>query len=250
MLGGGVAVVFVLALAFWLLFIRTPDGGKPASSNARSGVRALTPTFPSIASETAPTSTSDASAVASSSATDSASSEGVTTTTGTEPTTSATITDPVGDRTFSADPPPPWADLAGATLTRSSAGYELRVRLGGGSAPSTTDANHTMNIASFYDLDGDGTIDYEVWANLADTGWATSWFDDRTGGAHFNGDSGVTSEVVDDSLVLRFALDHIASAATFRWSLASEWGGYGAIGTDLAARDDAPDNDRPARFPA
>jgi len=163
--------------------------------------------------------------------------------------TFATITDPVGVRTFSADPPPPWADLAGATLSRLNDGYELRVQLGGGQAPTSTDSNHTMNIASFYDVDGDGTVDYEVWANLADTGWGTSYFDDKHGRSAFKGDSGVAVSVDGGFLVLTFPLDHLAGADSFRWSLASEWGSYAVIGSDLAARDDAPDNDQPATFP-
>lgn len=161
--------------------------------------------------------------------------------------------DPVGDLTPSPlDPPPPWADLAGASLTRGADGYELRVKLGGGSAPSTTDEDHTMNVASFYDVDGDGRIDFEVWANLASGGWGSSYFDNRPGrrGGGFQDRSGVTVTVRGDEVVLAFPLSHLGGAERFRWALASEWGRYDVLGTPAMARDDAPDNDAAARFPS
>jgi hypothetical protein len=164
--------------------------------------------------------------------------------------TAAAITDPSGDLTPSlADPPPPWADLTGATLLRRADGFELRVRLGGGSAPTGTDEDHTMNIASFYDVDGDGTIDYEVWANLAAHGWGGSWFDNRAGKAAFADKANVAITVAGDEVVLRFPLSHLGGAEAFRWSLASEWGRYEVLGTVATARDDAPDHDAAARFP-
>jgi hypothetical protein len=38
-------------------------------------------------------------------------------------------------------------------------------------------------------------------------------------------------------------------ADTFRWSMASEYGGYGILGTAQTARDDAPDDDQAVAFP-
>ena len=161
----------------------------------------------------------------------------------------ATITDPVGDTTPSVlERPPPWADLAGATLTRTAEGFELRVKLGGGRAPSTTDDEHTMNVASFYDIDGDGRIDYEVWANLSSGGWGGSWFDNGRGAARYNDDARVTWTPEGDSIVMRFPLAHLGDAARFRWSVASEWGRYDVLGTPASVRDDAPDRDQPASF--
>ena len=160
------------------------------------------------------------------------------------------ISDPFGDLTPSPlDPPPPWADLVGADLTRDANGFTLIVRLGGGQAPTWTDNEHTMNIASFYDVDGDGQIDEEVWANLVSGGWGSASFDDRAKTARFEGDSGVTVTVAGDAIVLRFPLDHVANATNFRWSVASEWGQFAVINTTAAARDDMPDNDVPASFP-
>ena len=106
-----------------------------------------------------------------------------------------------------------------------------------------------MNVASFYDLDGDGTIDYEVWANLNDTGWAGSYLDDKTRVASYNEESQVIVTVDGSDVVLRFPLAHLRGATTLRWSTASEWGRYETLSTDLAARDDAPDDDAPASFP-
>lgn len=164
--------------------------------------------------------------------------------------TTAAITDPAGDLTPSpVDPPPPWADLVGATLLRRADGFELRVRLGGGSAPMGTDEDHTMNVASFYDVDGDGTVDYEVWANLASRGWGGSWFDNRRGTARFTDKANVAITMAGDEVVLRFPHSHLGNAEQFRWSLASEWGGYDVLSTAGTARDDAPDNDGAARFP-
>lgn len=162
----------------------------------------------------------------------------------------AAVNDSVGDLTPSpADPPPPWADLAGATLIRRAHGFELRVAVGGGTAPSSTDADHTMNIAAFFDVDGNGSIDFEVWANLASGGWGGSYFDNVKGRAAFQEKSGVAVSVEGPEVVVRFPLSHLVSAEKFRWALASEWGRYEVLGTIATARDDAPDDDGAAQFP-
>jgi hypothetical protein len=162
----------------------------------------------------------------------------------------AQLTDPAGDVSTSLERPPAWADLLGATLVRSSSGFELRVHLAGGKAPSSSDADHTMNLASFYDVDGDGTIDYEVWANVASGGWGSSYFDDVHHGGGYQEKSGVTVTPEGDEVVLRFPSSHLGGSTTFRWSIASEWGRYDALGTLATARDAAPDNpDDAADFP-
>jgi hypothetical protein len=205
----------------------------------------------------APTSTSAAGASLTTSTTVAGSSS---TTTGASPSTTvpvtgaptaAAIVDRAGDVTPSPlDRPPAWADLLGARLTRRDDGFELRVRLAGGSAPSSTDEAHTMNVASFYDLDGDGRVDFEVWANLASGGWGSSYFDDVRGSGGFQERSGVTVTPEGDEVVLRFPLAHLQRATRFRWSIASEWGRYEVLGTAASARDDAPDDDAAADFPA
>jgi len=161
------------------------------------------------------------------------------------------ITDPVGDLTPSpGDPPPKWADLAGARLRRTAKGWELRVRLGT-TAPDRTDSDHTMNVASFYDTDGDGQIEYGVWANLASNGWGGAYFDqgpDR-GPNRFGDDADIDITTDGRDVVLRFPASHLRGATRFRWSIASEWGRYAVISTTGAARDDAPDDDASVDFP-
>lgn len=167
-------------------------------------------------------------------------------------TLEASIDDPSSDVTPSPlDRPPAWADLTGVRLVRSPSGFELRVRLGGPAAPDRApDDAHTMNIASFYDLDGDGGIDTEIWLNVASGGWGATWFDNVGDGGGFQEGSGVTVGPDGQEVVARFPLSHLGAATRFRWSIASEWGRYETIGTIAAARDDAPDNDNPARFPS
>jgi hypothetical protein len=161
----------------------------------------------------------------------------------------ARITDRIGDATPSLlDRPPAWADLAGATLTRSGNQFELRIQLGGGTAPQKTDSDHTMNVASFYDVDGDGNVDYEAWANVADSGWSGSWFDDRNGVSKYGADAGVTWTPEGDAIVMRFDAAHVGNAKSFRWSIASEWGRYETLSGPTSSKDDAPDNDQPSTF--
>lgn len=163
---------------------------------------------------------------------------------------SASVTDPVGDLTPSpADPPPAWADLRGATLRRSTDGFELAIDLAGPAPARAPDAEHTMNIASFYDLDGDGHIDVEIWVTLADDGWGGAHFDDRANAATFARDSQVVARVEGRQVIVAFPAAHLDDAAAFRWALASEWGRFEVIGSSLAARDDVPDDDAAAGFP-
>lgn len=148
-----------------------------------------------------------------------------------------------------ADRAPGWADLAGAQLASGPDGFELVVSFGASVPATSPDADHTMNVASFFDVDGDGRVDYEVWANLADGGWGGAWYDNRSGDARFVEESGITPSVEAGRLVLRFPRELVGSASSFRWSVASEWGRYEAIGTVAAARDDAPDSDGSVPFP-
>ena len=165
-------------------------------------------------------------------------------------TTSASITDDVGDPSITLEQRPAWADLAGATLQRSSAGYELRVSLAAAPPTVAPDDDHTMNIATFFDVDGDGVVDYEVWVTLADNGWGPAYFDDGRDRAWYAERSGVAVTVDGDEVVLRFGLNHLGGADRIRWALSSEWGRYEAIGTPTMARDQAPNGGRPADFPA
>lgn len=165
--------------------------------------------------------------------------------------TTSSMTDPVGDPTPSAAAPrPAWADLAGGSLLIAGDTVELRIRLADQVPDAAPDEEHTMNIASFFDVDGDGVIDYEVWVNLNEGGWGPAYFDGVDGGARFGDASGVTVAVAGDELVLAFPSGHLGGAQRLRWSLASEWGRYEAIGTPVMARDDAPDDDQPVDHPS
>ena len=164
--------------------------------------------------------------------------------------TQGVVTDSVGDVTPTPlDPAPKWADLAGARLIRRIDGFELRVRLAEAAPAKSQDGDHTMNIASFFDIDGDGSINFEVWLNVGPDGWGGSWFDNDTEQARFQDDAQLAITVEGEEVVAKFPVGHVGGAETFRWSLASEYGRYEAIGTTAMARDDAPDNDQPVAFP-
>lgn len=152
----------------------------------------------------------------------------------------ASVTDATGDVEWTLQRPPEYTDIAAATLTRASDGYTLRVRFAA-EVPQRQHDDRTMNVASFFDVTGDGEIDYEIWANLADNGWGPSYRDRRNGEARFMADSDVQVAARGRSLVFRFPLRHLAGARTFQWATASEWGSYETIATAAAARDYAPD---------
>lgn len=159
------------------------------------------------------------------------------------------FTDPVGDATpgVGSGAPPPWTDLAGGSLERRADAYRLIVRLGG-DAPTRAPGSETMNIASFYDVDGDGSIDYEIWVNLGPDGWGPVWYDDQ-GNAAPGEDSNVTVEIEGDEVRLVFPGVMLASPDRLRFSIASEYGELTTIGSSFARRDDAPDDDQAVSFP-
>lgn len=169
-----------------------------------------------------------------------------------EPVTeSVSFDDPVGDATpgVGNDEPPPWTDLAGATMDRRGNAYRLTVRLGG-EAPERSDGSATMNIASFYDVDGDGAIDYEIWVNLGPDGWGAAWYDNRDqGDAAFGPDSNVTVSPKGHTVELLFPDVMLGAPKRFRFSLASEYGELSTLGSSFARRDDAPDDDQAVAFP-
>jgi len=161
------------------------------------------------------------------------------------------VDDPVGDATGGLDDDPPaWTDLAGARLVRNGDAYGLSVRLGGGTVPQRAPDGRTMNVATFFDIDGDGTVDQEIWVNLGPEGWGAAYYDntDRTGG--FGDDSNVTVIVRDQSLELVFPDVLLDRAERFRFSLASEYGALDVLGSDYARRDDAPDGGEVVSFPS
>lgn len=164
-------------------------------------------------------------------------------------TGSATVTDDPSDRTATVEPSPDWADLETVTVERDGDRMQLTIGLTGGAPDAAPDDQHTMNIATFFDVDGDGHLDYEIWANVSTSGWGTSYFDNVEGRALFADEDGIDIEVVDGTVVMTFDASKIASAERFRFATSSEYGRYETIGTELMARDDAPDDDQPAHFP-
>jgi hypothetical protein len=161
---------------------------------------------------------------------------------------SASVDDPAGDAT-AASGAPAWADVLTARLTLSSPGYELRVQLAGGTAPDRSPDANTMNVASFFDINGDGVIDHEIWVNLGPQGWGASYYDNRTGEARHGEDSFVTVVPEGDEVVIGFSRVHLEEDEEFRWSVASEWGPLLSIGTEAMARDQAPDGGSSVDFP-
>lgn len=161
----------------------------------------------------------------------------------------ATITDPAGDPTPGPAATPVWADLVGAELTALPEFFELRVQLSGGAPTSSDAADRTMNVATFVDVDADGRVDFELWANLAEGGWDGSWYDNVTGRSAHSAGAAMDVLVDGTDLVVRFPAAYVGDATSFRWSLASEYGSYAALGTSRTARDDAPDGDVPVAFP-
>jgi hypothetical protein len=160
------------------------------------------------------------------------------------------VSDPSGDVTTTVgEQAPGWGDLTEAVLQSGPGGFELRVAFAAPAPATAPDGDHTMNVAAFFDVDGDGAVDYEVWGNLAEGGWGGAWYDDKAGSARFADDAGVAVTVEEGMLVLRFPFTHVGGATRMRWSVASEWGRYEVIGTVAAARDDAPDADRSVAFP-
>ena len=150
---------------------------------------------------------------------------------------SASVSDPSGDVQGSLTKAPDHVDVVGATLTRGADAFTLRVSFAG--AVPASDAEKTENVASFYDLDGDGEIDYEVWATLADNGWSGSYV--SPDGARFGSDSQVAAHPDGGDLVITFPLAHLERAPAFRWSVGAEWGSYEQLAAGTTAKDNAPD---------
>ncbi len=154
----------------------------------------------------------------------------------------ASTTDSRADVSHSLGGTPSYADLTGARLVETGTGFELRVDVAGVLPQRQGGDGKTMNVASFYDVDGDGAVDYEIWANLADDGWGPSYRDNRGKRAAFMEESGVDVAAEGQSLVFRFPATHLDGARSFRWSVASEWGSYETISTSASARDYAPES--------
>jgi len=221
------------------------DGGQARSSTTTAG----SPGSPGT--PTAPGASGPASVPAAGSTGDVPGAPGTTAVAGTDPAPPREVVsfdDPIGDAVGGLDQdPPPWSDLAGGSLERQDGVYRLAVELGD-EAPQAAPGSETMNIATFFDVDGDGDVDHEIWVNLDGEGWGPVRYDDQ-GTVAPGQESGVTIEVIDRSVTLVFSAPVIGAPERLRFSIASEYGDLEVIGSDFARRDDAPDDDRAVSFP-
>ena len=156
----------------------------------------------------------------------------------------AAVSDPTGDVRGTLTGAPAYADLTGAALTRADS-FEVRMSFAGAVPQRQTD-DRIVQVATFYDLDGDGETDYEVWASLADNGWGTSY---RTpDGARFGEDSGARAAPEGDDLVITFPLTHLQRAEKMAWAVGAQWGTLEQVASGTTSKDNAPDGGW-ARFP-
>lgn len=75
------------------------------------------------------------------------------------------------------------------------------------------------------------------------------WFQTEPKRARYGADDEVAVTVEDGAVVLTFPSTYVGDATALRWSIASEWGPYAAIGTRAMARDYAPDDRSGATWP-
>lgn len=165
------------------------------------------------------------------------------------PTLSAFVTDPSGDvREDPTNPPPPYLDILGAELIRGPDAFELLLILGRDVPERSRDPDRATDVASYYDIDGDGRIDYEIGASLADDGWGPAYFDDRRSESAYGEESDIEVGVRGDTLALAFPLGHLDGADRLQWAVATRHGTFTALAAGTASSDAAPD-DGGASFP-
>ncbi len=139
---------------------------------------------------------------------------------------------------------PAYADLTGASLRRSDGRYDLRVSAVG-DFPTGSDA--VMHVICFADTDGDGEIDYELWATLADDGWSGTWR--HPDGAEFGSASGISVRPDGRELDLSFDASRLGGAQSFRWLVGAEHGTLEQQASGTMSKDYAPDRGA-VRFPS
>jgi hypothetical protein len=254
-------VVGVAALAFMsgAACDRSSGEGETAPSAAHTDERS-TPTFPSVesaspqgdgstAAAAPPSSTPTGSAAPAPSGRAEPTGDGGPSSTNTADAAVQKVTfdDPVGDATGGIGASPTWADLAGGSLERQGNAYRLIVRLGG-DAPETSPRPKTMNIATYFDLNGDGAVDREIWVNLGPNGWGPAVYDNE---GHATPGRASNVSVVEEGGNVRILFPDVTLGRPIRlrFSVASEYGDVTALGGTTTRRDDAPDNDRPVSFP-
>lgn len=156
------------------------------------------------------------------------------------PATDSTTTDPAGDtRPPALGDAPDYADLVGGRVVTTAEGFTVTFEL---AATPRSQEGATLNVASFHDLDGDGAVDLEVWANHGEDGWFPSWRDNREGRAAFGERSGVTVTAEGALVTLAVPAARLGGATRWRWASGLEWGRYEWLGTSAAATDTAPND--------
>jgi hypothetical protein len=138
---------------------------------------------------------------------------------------------------------PAYADLTGASLRRDGGRFTLRA---GAAADFPTSSDEVEHVILFADTDGDGQVDYEIWATLADDGWSGTWrYPD---GARFGSGSGVDVRPQGRDLVVGFDASRLGGASSFRWLVGAEQGTAEQQSTGTMSEDYAPDSGA-VRFP-
>lgn len=159
------------------------------------------------------------------------------------------ISDPRGDvEQTLLDRPPSYVDILGVVLIGTTNTLAVEVTVDGEIPDRQVDEDRTMNVAIFLDTSGDGTIDHEVWTNLADAGWFPAHRDNRARQATFGAETGIEVEPEGRTLIITIPWDLVGRPNAFRWITGTEWGSYASLGTAAAARDWAPDAS-PASYP-
>lgn len=153
----------------------------------------------------------------------------------------STVTDPAGDLSTSLEGKAASADIVAVHVDVTGDTVEVRTTFAG-EVPERMTGGKGMNVASFFDVDGNGLVDYEIWVSLVEEGWGTGYRDAREGTAAFGSSTGIEVAVAGRSLTTRFPLDRIDGATSFRWSAASEWGSHESMAASTSARDHAPDS--------
>jgi hypothetical protein len=144
--------------------------------------------------------------------------------------------------------PPAWVDLREVRLERLPDGFELTVEFDA-PVPVRRDDERITNVATFYDVDGDGELDYQIYATSTSDGWGSAHYDHVAGRSRYGDDDGIDVTVEDGVLVLRFSASHLGQASRFQWSAATQWGTLAELEAGTDARDRAPDDGRAVLWP-
>ena len=143
---------------------------------------------------------------------------------------------------------PGYADLRAATLEMGSDRGAIRIEFAS-AAPEQGSDDEILNVATYHDVTGDGSVDYEIWASLTADGWGTSWYDLRAGTVRFAAEDEVDVAVDAGVLELTFPVTHLDGARSGQWLASTEWTTALMRTTGATVTDDAPDDRSGRRWP-